>query len=138
MNNLRVAGGGGVIRNQNGDWIKGSSISIDFATSVTAELWALRDGVRMCIELQLPIVVVEMDALLMVNMISGVLAYSYRLSPLVDDCRAWLSKIPHTRVQHCYSKANAMIDAFTRHGATMEDDLVALNSPPNYVLMLLY
>ncbi|KAK9985578.1 hypothetical protein SO802_030529 [Lithocarpus litseifolius] len=108
----------------------GSVPELKLPTSVTAELCALRDGLKICIELQLPAVVVEMDALLIINMISGASVYSKRLSPLVDDCRALFSKVPHAQVQHCYGEANAVADPLARHGATKEDDFVTLNSPP--------
>lgn len=38
------AGGGGVIRDSFGKWVKGFSRSIGVATSVMVECWAIRDG----------------------------------------------------------------------------------------------
>ena len=45
MGNPRRAGGGGIIRNDEGKWIKGYARAIGNTTSVAAELWALRDGI---------------------------------------------------------------------------------------------
>ena len=42
-------GGGGLIRDCNGIWVKGFARSIGFATSITAELWALRDGLKLAL-----------------------------------------------------------------------------------------
>lgn len=91
MGNPGVAGEGGVIRNHNGKWIRGFSRSIGITTSVIVELWALRDGLKLCIDMHLPVVIVELNALLVVDMINGNLTFSLCLSPLVDDCRALLS-----------------------------------------------
>ena len=44
MGNSGLVGGGGLIRNEDGEWVKGSVSAISCATSVAAELWALRDG----------------------------------------------------------------------------------------------
>lgn len=48
MGNPRRAGGGEIIRNVNGDWVSGYARAIGNATSVAAELWALRDGILLC------------------------------------------------------------------------------------------
>ena len=42
-------GGVGLIRDCNGIWVKGFARSIGFATSITAELWALRDGLKLAL-----------------------------------------------------------------------------------------
>ena len=43
LGNPGKAGGGGVIRDSSGKWVKGFSRSIGVATSVMAECWAIRD-----------------------------------------------------------------------------------------------
>ena len=37
-------GGGGIIRDSEGRWVKSFARSIGFTTSITVEFWALRDG----------------------------------------------------------------------------------------------
>ena len=44
MENPRKAGGGGLILDSQGKWVKGYMRKIGMATSVEAEFWALRDG----------------------------------------------------------------------------------------------
>ena len=45
------AGGGGIIRNSHGHWVKGYSRSIGYTTSIIAEWWTLRDGFTLAIQL---------------------------------------------------------------------------------------
>ena len=40
---------GGLIRDCSGKWLKGFARSIGFATSVLAEFWALRDGLKLAL-----------------------------------------------------------------------------------------
>ena len=40
----RVGGGGGVIRNHEGQWLRGYARPLGYSNSCIAELWALRDG----------------------------------------------------------------------------------------------
>ena len=52
MGNLGLVGGGGLICNENGEWVKGYTRAIGYATNVAAKLWALRDGIWLCISLK--------------------------------------------------------------------------------------
>ena len=60
--NLGVAGGDSLIRDCDGNWIRGFSRAIGVASSFLAELWALRDGLSMARELGIQKLVIEMDA----------------------------------------------------------------------------
>ena len=67
LGNPGKAGGGGLIRNDKGEWLKGYARNVGYSTSVAAELWALCDGLRLCITLKLPVVIIELDAKLIVG-----------------------------------------------------------------------
>ena len=82
---------------------------------------------KLCIGMHLPTIIIELDALLIVNMISGVLVFSKCLSPLVD---ALIRRIPQHQVKHCFREANVVADSLARSGATMENDFVVSNFPP--------
>lgn len=45
-----VGGGGGVIRDEIGNWVAGFSRRIGVTSSFEAELWALRDGLTICVD----------------------------------------------------------------------------------------
>jgi len=51
LGNLGKAGGEGIIRDSQGNWVKGFSRSIGYTTSVMSKLWALRDGLNLAIQL---------------------------------------------------------------------------------------
>ncbi|KAK9995412.1 hypothetical protein SO802_020098 [Lithocarpus litseifolius] len=53
LGNPGRAGGGGIIRNSRGEWVSGYARAIGHTSSVAAELWALRDGINLCIALNL-------------------------------------------------------------------------------------
>ena len=62
-------GGGGIIRNSHGDWVCGYARVIGFTASMVAELWPLRDGIKMCINLNLAVVEIELDVKLVVDLL---------------------------------------------------------------------
>jgi len=55
--------GGSMIRNHEGVWLKGFARPIGSTNSCNAELWALRDGLVMAMEMGLNSLVIELDAL---------------------------------------------------------------------------
>ncbi|OMO91594.1 hypothetical protein CCACVL1_07070 [Corchorus capsularis] len=50
LGNPRPAGAGGYFRSENGGWILGYARRIDHLTSLQAELWGLRDGLRLAVD----------------------------------------------------------------------------------------
>ena len=56
------------IQNDKGEWIRGFARAVGHTTSVATEFWALRDGIRLCISLKLPAVIIELDAKLIVEL----------------------------------------------------------------------
>ncbi|KAF3955485.1 hypothetical protein CMV_019297 [Castanea mollissima] len=61
-----------------------------FTTSVAAELWALRDGIRLCISRKLPIVIVELDAQLFVDLLKKDDGQPNSFDALLSDCKVGL------------------------------------------------
>nr|POE70444.1 putative ribonuclease h protein [Quercus suber] len=78
-----MAGGGGLIRDHNGAWICGFARQIGHASSVMAELWAVRDGLSLTISMGFSHVFVELDALLAVNFLLNRSKVQPRLMTLV-------------------------------------------------------
>ena len=62
MGNMGLAGGGGLLRDENGSWVGGFARKIGVASSFTIELWALRDGLLLCRQRNAQAVAVEVDA----------------------------------------------------------------------------
>ena len=137
MGNPGLAGGGGLIRNERGEWIKGYARAIGITTSVAAELWALRDGICLCSALNFPAVIVELDSKLVVDLLNKELDNPNGIDVLVSDCRESLKAIPCVRIQHCYREANKCADALARRGALLSQDFSILIFPPPDVALLL-
>ena len=111
LGNPERAGGGGLIRNDKGEWIRGYARAIGCTTSVADELWALRDGIRLCIALKLPAVVFELDAKLIVDLLQKEENHPNCIGTSVSDCKAGLKEIPMVCIQHCFREVNKCADA---------------------------
>lgn len=112
-----IASGGKVIRDWTGRWVVGFSRKIGTTTSLLAELWDIRDGLMLCIDRNLPMVEVELDAKAVVDMLVNPKYSNNSISSILEDCKYLVSQIPQTRIKHCYFKANRCADKLARKGA---------------------
>ena len=115
LGNPGLASGGGLIWNEKGEWVEGYAKAIGITKSVAVELWALRDGIRLCIVLKLPIVEIELDSKLVVELMKKELDNPNGIDVLVAHCRNSLRAIPLVRIHHCYREANKCADALGVH-----------------------
>ena len=99
------AGGGGLIRDHNGAWLKGFARGLRFTNSALAELWALRDGLLLAKEMGIQQLIVELDALSIVILMNNE-TENLLMEPLLSDCRGLLKEIPSKRVIHAFREAN--------------------------------
>ena len=137
MDNPGRAGGDGLIRDSNVAWVKGYARATAHTTSVATVLWALRDGINLCISLNLAAVEIELDAKLIVDLLGQALDTSNANDSILADCKEGLKRIPQERVQHCYREANKCADALTRREAMLAKDFVLFLQPSSDVLFLL-
>lgn len=139
MGNPGRAGGGGIIRNFQGDWpdwVSGYARAIGYTTSVTAELWALRDGINLCIESSLTNVLIELDAKIVVDMLKKNEGSSNSNDIILADCKEGLQKIPKVQIQHCYREANKCANALARRAAMLSQDFVIFQFPAEVALLV--
>ena len=108
------AGGGGLIRDSSGHWVKGFARSIGFATSVTAEFWALRDGLKLALSEGIQNLIVELDARVVIDLISSNVDSIKPYSPLLCNRRCLLRRFPRVQVKHIYREGNCCADALAR------------------------
>nr|XP_023878038.1 uncharacterized protein LOC111990496 [Quercus suber] len=125
-----VAGGGGLIRNEEGRWLVGFARKIGITSSFLAELWALRDGLSLCVSRGFAAVEVELDAKSIVDAISNPEYANIFASSLMEDCRHMVKQVPQIRFKHCFREANRCADALARMGGILDADFTVFENPP--------
>ena len=126
---LTELGGGGIIRNSHREWVSGYARAIGHTTIVAAELWALRDGINLCIDLNLTNVIIELDTKLVVDLLQNEEGRKNGNEVIIADYREGLKKILRVRVQHCFREANMCANALARRGTFLSQDFVIFHSP---------
>ena len=116
MKNLDRAGGGGLICDHDGAWLKGFARGLRYTSSALAELWALRDRLILAKEMGIQQLIIELDALSVVILLNNDTENSL-MEPLLIDCRNLLKEFPCKRVIHAFREANQCADALAKMGA---------------------
>ena len=137
VGNLGIASGGGLIRNENGDWVMGFARSLGITSGVMAKLWALKDGLTLASQLRIANICIELDAELIVLLLNNYSINNLMLEPLLGDCRTLLKKFHNTIVQHIFKEANQCADVLAKFGAILSLDFVNFVNPPPMVEDLL-
>ena len=102
FDNLGNAWRGGIIRDSKGKWVRGFSRSIGYATSIVAEVWALRDGLKLAFSIEIQNLIVELDAKVIVELLKSNNCTNRIFSPIIDDCRSLLDRFHQVCVEHVY------------------------------------
>lgn len=133
ISNLIAAGG--IIRDENGNWICGYSKFLGFGNALLAELWGIHIGLSICIDRGLHNILVESDSQLAVNLIlNHNTAKNHVLFPLIESCRSGLAVL-HSELRHIYREGNFCSDMLAKTALAEKNDLVVLDSLPSYLLL---
>ena len=125
-----------MIRGHDGEWITSIPRPLRRTNSCMAELWALRDGLLLAKELGLNNLIVELDALSVVQLMKNSIC-NLLMEPLLTDCRNLLKAFPNKQVIHAYREANQCADALAKLGAVSLTSFVVFWTPPPVVESIL-
>ena len=116
MGNPGLAGGGGFLQDENGNQIGGFARKIGVASSFTAKLWALRDGLLLCRQTNAQAVAIELDARAIVYAFNHQTNSNTIVSIIMDNCRHSVNQIPQVSIRHVYREANRSADWLANFG----------------------
>ena len=129
MGNPGLAGGGGFLRDENSNWIGGFARKIGVASSFTAKLWALRDGLLLCRQMNAQAVAIELDARAIVYAFNHQTNSNTVVSVIMDNCRHSVNQIPQVSIRHVYRKANRSADWLANFGLKHDSEFEFFTGP---------
>nr|POE53032.1 putative ribonuclease h protein [Quercus suber] len=127
---LGKAAGGGLVRDNLGNWVVGFARKLGNVNSFTAEIWALRDGLMVCRQMNLPAIIIEIDAKALADALRNPKYSNSVISPLFDDCKYLISQLPHVRINHIFREANKCADRLANSGYTQDLEFIMHSVPP--------
>ncbi|KAL0014406.1 hypothetical protein SO802_001475 [Lithocarpus litseifolius] len=88
----------------------------------------------MACSLNISSLIVELDAKCIVDALGNPDYVNNAVSPILDDCRLLVTRIPQIQFKHCYHQANRCADSLARMSCYLEVDFSFLSSPPVDIL----
>ena len=104
--------------------------SIGFITSIIVEFWALRDGLLQAVQIGVQNLLIEFDANVVVELIQSISPSNAFYSSLLGDCRSFLGRFQHYKVQNAFGEVNRVADVLGKLGCVMQEQFVILDIPP--------
>ena len=122
--------GRGLIRDSWGNWVIGLARKLGSANSFTTEVWALHDGLLLCLQRKLPAVIVEIDTKALVDAFNNPSYKNSVISTIFDDCKHLILQIPQVCIKHVYREANKCVDWLANSGHSQSVDFILHSVPP--------
>lgn len=90
------AGACGLIRNEYGEWVVGFARKIGYASIIQAELWGLRDGLRLAFDKGIQSLQISVDATLVLQLLNSADSDVHPLGNIISDFRLLLQYFHRT------------------------------------------
>ena len=126
-----------MLRDSNGDWVAGFMRKLGSTSSILAELQALKDGLSVGRQLDILNINIELDADVLVPLLTNPSSLNLMLEPLLNDCRNLIKAFPNYTVTQIFREANRCADKLANMGATQLTNFLLLYEPPPAVDNLL-
>ena len=134
---IGMASAGGIIRDKNGDWITGFAMHIGPSSPLQAELWAVLQGLTLCLHRGFNRIIVEVDSKCVVDILQR---RDKRVGPnyrLTRDINKLLNKEWKIKIAHNYRERNRCADAIANHVFSLPQGLHILEDLPDEVKKIL-
>ena len=126
-----------MLRDSNGNWIRGFSHNLGITNSLAAELWGLKDGLLLACELKICKLIVEIDAKSVVDLLKSESlgnTDSHPYSSLINDCRYLILSFEMVSLHHAYRKNNFCVDLLAKEGNKLLDSFSIYVFLPHFVV----
>lgn len=128
--NPGMAAAGGVLRDSRGRWLGSFARNIGWTTSLEAELWALRDGLQLALNMEINDLILETDSLVAKDLISGMHSHgANRFSNLIFDCRQLMMLFPQCTITHTLREGNSVADDLSKLGLSLDHGIQFFQLP---------
>ncbi|XVF03450.1 hypothetical protein REPUB_Repub04eG0262600 [Reevesia pubescens] len=136
IGNPGPAGAGGLIRDYNGNFLIGFSRKLGITTSMGAELWAIRDALKIAFNHGFSNIWLETDSQVAIHLLTNCFDKSHILYVLLHDCRCLMDQL-NVQIKHTYREGNCCADMLAKNGVSQEEDFVIFENAPECILTYL-
>lgn len=117
MGNLGKGGGGGVLRDERGRWLKGFCMGLGTTNSLAAEGRGLREGLRLAVSLGIQFLSIELDARVLYDLFYRSSRINMYLYHIILECRNLCWEFQDYKATHVYDREGNTMEDFMAHYA---------------------
>ena len=128
---------GGSLRNSQKEWIHGFVLNKWLGTALEAELWGMFEGLRLVWQLGFKKIVVETDALHVVQLLCTDNFTNHPNFSLIKSCTELVNGDWSCVVHHIYREGNALADGLAKMGHKMDLGVWFFDNPPAEIRSIL-
>jgi ribonuclease HI len=118
------AGCGGVIRGNQGEWLRGFAKNVGNCSAFIAELWGVLEGLCLAHRMGFPNVELSVDSQAVVQVLKAGKVYSKHGMAILKKIRDMLALDWIVEISHEYREANKCADALANIGCSLDRDMV--------------
>ncbi|XP_019167697.1 PREDICTED: uncharacterized protein LOC109163410 [Ipomoea nil] len=128
--NTGLASAGGLARDHKGEWLFGFMTNIGVSNSFAAELWGLREGLRLAYDRGLSKVIFELDSEPVVAVMCGDKIAEECSSSILKDCKILATSMIQVIFRHTLREGNKCADHLVNLGQNGDWGTTWLDIPP--------
>lgn len=113
-NSTGRVGAGGLIRDLDGRWMKGFSRLLGRVDRLMAEAWALWDGLKTAIDMEIDKLMIELDCKVFLDLVWGGSDLNLKLKPIILNCRRMCRAFKEVRATHIFREADQAADLLAK------------------------
>ncbi|GLT79766.1 hypothetical protein SLA2020_512430 [Shorea laevis] len=121
-----------------GNWMGGFARRVGFTTSLSAEMWAIRDGLKIAIDRAIYRLILETDCEGATLLLNSAISHFHSLGTLISDCRMLPALFHEVEINHVLLEANAAANYFAKLGAKSDLPSVILDECTTELTFTLY
>jgi ribonuclease HI len=130
LGSTNTSGYGGLLRNNNGDFLLGFYGAAANPSILLAELMVVLHGLQICWDKGFRRITCFSDSLQTVNLIRDGVSAHHRFANEVFSIRQLLDRDWEVVIKHTLREGNACADVLAKMGALSDSSLVIISSPP--------
>jgi ribonuclease HI len=134
LDSANTAGYGGLLRNNNGEFLWGFYGVAAIQSVLFAEIMAILHGLQFCWDSGYRKVICFSDSLQSVNLIRDGVSAHHRFANEIYSIRTLLAKDWNVMINHTLREGNACADVMAKMGALSNSHLVKIDTPPQKLL----
>lgn len=131
------AAAGGIIRDNRGGWVAGFSMNIGPSTVHESELWGLRQGLFLALQIGLRKLIVEMDSLQIIQALTQTVHQNPPGPTLLTDFQGLLKKFDVFHLQHSPRNNNQAADKLAKLGHALPHGVTSYDSAPPELISIM-